>query len=255
MMLGAATARKVLASLSLMSLAVISQLLAMTSAVAASAPMRLNDIQILGSHNSYKLAMPAENFAALSTARPEVAASLEYSHRSLPEQLNLGIRKLELDVFYDPDGGLFPDRASASQFPVLHVQNLDDRSHCGSLVHCLTLLRTWSEQHPRHVPVFVSFNAKDAAIEWPGAITPLIFGEDAWQAMDHELRTVLGPKLITPAEVFASGELNGLCWMLPGVDLSRCSMSPVRNAEVMSATGAAERCSPICQKMSLVQRL
>jgi hypothetical protein len=178
------------------------------SSLAAAAALRINDIQTVGSHNSYKLAMSADNFAALSAARPQVAASLEYSHLLLPEQLKLGIRKLELDVFYDPDGSLFPGRAADSQFPVLHVQNLDDRSHCGSLVHCLSILRTWSEQHPRHVPVFISFNAKDAPVELPGAIVPEPFSEDAWQAMDHELRSILGGKLITPAEVFASGELQ-----------------------------------------------
>lgn len=183
---------------------------------ASAQQLRINDIQTVGSHNSYKLAMSAMKFTLLSLARPEVAETLEYSHLLLPEQLKLGIRKLELDVFYDPDGELFGDRAPNSQFPVLHVQDLDDRSHCRSLVHCLTILRTWSEQHPRHVPVFVSFNAKDAPIEWPGALVPLEFGEDAWQAMDHELRAVLGGKLITPAEVFASGSLQ---W--PTLDAAR----------------------------------
>jgi len=199
--------RSVLIRLSLLCVVLMLPLTAISQAAFPGA-LRLNDIQILGSHNSYKLAMPAVNFLALSVARAEIAATLEYSHLLLPEQLNLGIRKLELDIYFDPDGSLFPDRGPGSQFPVLHVQNLDDRSNCESLVHCLTLLRTWSEQHPRHVPVFVSFNAKDAAIEWPGAVTPLPFGEDAWQAMDYELRAVLGGKLITPAEVFASGELD-----------------------------------------------
>jgi hypothetical protein len=197
-----------LIGLSLLSVTMMLPLAVVSQATAAEGALRLNDIQIIGSHNSYKLAMPAANFEALSAGRPEVAASLEYSHLSLPEQLRLGVRKFELDVFYDPEGSLFPNRDRGSQFPVLHVQNLDDRSNCQSLVHCLTLLRSWSEQHPRHVPIFVSFNAKDAAIEWPGAVTPHPFGEDAWQAMDYEIRAVLGGKLITPAEVFASGELD-----------------------------------------------
>jgi len=176
-------------------------------AVAGSA-LRMNDIQILGSHNSYKLEMPAENFAMLSSARPEVARTLEYSHIPLAEQLDLGIRKLELDVFYDPDHELFGDRASDSQFPVLHVQNLDDRSSCRSLGHCLELLVNWSAAHPDHLPVFVSFNAKDAAVSIPDSLVPLPFDESAWQAMDAELRSLLADRLITPAEVFASGELE-----------------------------------------------
>jgi hypothetical protein len=35
------------------------------------------------------------------------AKSLEYEHISIKEQLNLGLRNLELDVFYDPKGGHF----------------------------------------------------------------------------------------------------------------------------------------------------
>ena len=91
----------------------------------------LNDVQLLGSHNSYKLAMAPDKFAELHARNVAVAESLEYWHRPLAQQLILGLRKLELDVFYDPDGRLF-DRSGAvnSQFPVLHVQNLDDVSNC-----------------------------------------------------------------------------------------------------------------------------
>ena len=185
--------------------------------LSAVGELRLNDIQVIGSHNSYKLAMDAEAFRALAAARPELAGALEYTHVSLAEQLRLGLRKLELDVFYDPHGELFPGRAAPlSQFPVLHVQGLDDRSSCPSLLACLDQLRTFSEQHPQHVPIFLSFNAKDAAVEWPGAVTPLPFDEDAWQAFDAELRAALGGKLITPAEVFASGARD---W--PALDASR----------------------------------
>jgi len=173
----------------------------------AAEPLRLNDIQVIGSHNSYKLAMAPANFAALEAARPAIARTLDYAHLPLPEQLDLGVRGLELDVYYDPDGSLFPGRAeSGSRFPVLHVQNLDDRSSCASLVACLRELRGFSEQHPRHLPIFITFNAKDAPVEWPGAVVPLAFDEDAWQALDAELLAVLGSRLITPAEVFAAGE-------------------------------------------------
>ncbi len=190
---------------------------ALPAFAAGAGPLALNDLQLVGSHNSYKLAMAADRFAALKAARPEAARSLEYQHLSLPEQLQLGLRKFELDVFFDPEQTLFPGRAGpSSQFPVLHVQNLDDRSSCPSLLACLALLRGYSEQHPRHVPIFLSFNAKDAPVEWPGAVTPLPFEEDAWQAFDAELRAALGGKLITPAEVFASGELR---W--PPLDASR----------------------------------
>jgi hypothetical protein len=178
----------------------------LASGAHSQSPLRLNDIQVLGSHNSYKQAMSDENFQALSAARPEIASTLEYWHLPLSQQLDLGIRKLELDVFYDPEGELFPGRAPGSQFPVLHVQNLDDRSSCQSLRECLSELRSWSQQHPQHVPIFISFNAKDSPISVPDALVPLPFDESAWQRMDAELSALLGDRLLTPAQVFASGE-------------------------------------------------
>jgi len=180
--------------------------------LAEDAPLRLNDIQVLGSHNSYKLAMSAENFAALYANNPQVAASLEYTHEPLADQLDRGIRKLELDVFYDPEGELFSGRAtSGSAFPVLHVQNLDDRSSCPDLLGCLGEIRAWSEAHAHHVPIFISFNAKDSVIDQPGFLRPLPFGEDAWLAMDAEIRSVLRRGLIEPREVI--GE-DGIVWPL-----------------------------------------
>lgn len=177
------------------------------AAATHAAELQLNDIQLLGSHNSYKQAMAPERMAALREVNPDLARALDYRHPPLDEQLNLGLRKLELDVFYDPEGTLF-DRARApdgalSAFPVLHVQNLDDRSHCANLLHCLAQIRAWADVHPRHLPLFVSFNAKDAVVDQPGFVRPLPFAEDAWLALDAELRAVLGARLLSPAEVFA----------------------------------------------------
>ncbi|TNF89898.1 MAG: hypothetical protein EP301_02080, partial [Gammaproteobacteria bacterium] len=140
----------------------------------AEQPLRLNEIQVLGSHNSYKLAMTAENFAALTAQNPAMARALEYTHPPLSAQLQVGLRKLELDVFYDPLGELFPGRViSGSSFPVLHVQNLDDQSNCPDLLTCLDEIRNWSIAHDTHVPIFLSFNAKDSVIDQPGFIRPL----------------------------------------------------------------------------------
>jgi hypothetical protein len=196
-------------------------LLAATLVVAPAAGVEpeglaLNDIQLLGSHNSYKQAMAADTMAALREVDPQLARSLDYWHVPLGEQLDLGVRKLEIDIFYDPGGHRFgrgavsgaPNEGVESQFPVLHVQNLDDRSHCVHLLHCLVQLVAWSEANPGHLPVFVSFNAKDDVIDRPGFVRPEPFGEDAWMALDAELRAALGDRLITPAEVFDSGQLR-----------------------------------------------
>ena len=177
-------------------------LLGALAILAHGAEPRLNDVQLLGSHNSYKLAMPEDRFVALRERSPEVAASLEYWHQPLEAQLDLGLRKLELDVFYDPGGDLF-NRAGvdASEFPVLHVQNLDDVSTCVNLSVCLATVRRWSLEHPRHVAVFISINAKDQRLDRPEYLTPIPFDEKAWRSLDSEIREVLGDGLLTPADV------------------------------------------------------
>jgi hypothetical protein len=163
--------------------------------------------------------MDPERMAALRDANASLALALDYSHLPLQDQLDAGLRKLEIDVFYDPDGKLFgraDGPAGTSAFPVLHVQNLDDRSHCANLLDCLSRVVAWSADHPGHLPVFVSFNAKDDVVEQPGFVRPLPFGEDAWLALDAELRAVLGQRLLTPADVFADGPLR---W--PALDTAR----------------------------------
>lgn len=175
----------------------------------AAQPLRLNEIQVLGSHNSYKLAMDPGKFAALAAENEPLAQSLEYWHLPLSQQLDSGIRKLELDVFYDPERSLYgPRDKSQSQFVVMHVQNLDDRSSCPTLKACLESLRDWSERNPRHVPVFISLNAKDAVIDRPGFVTPVPFDEAAWLALDTEIRRLLGGKLLAPQDVFATDVLQ-----------------------------------------------
>ena len=69
--------------------------------------IKLNQIQVIGSHNSYKIGIERPLFEYLLKTIPALS-SLEYEHIPLSEQLNLGLRDLELDVFYDPKGGYTP---------------------------------------------------------------------------------------------------------------------------------------------------
>ncbi|RYD25921.1 MAG: hypothetical protein EOP89_08140, partial [Lysobacteraceae bacterium] len=68
-------------------------------------PLRINDVAVIGTHNSYKQRMPAATMAKVRAANPAMADALDYSHRSLTEQLDAGARQLEIDVNYDPQGG------------------------------------------------------------------------------------------------------------------------------------------------------
>ncbi|MBV9991555.1 MAG: phosphatidylinositol-specific phospholipase C1-like protein [Alphaproteobacteria bacterium] len=179
--------------------------------------VRLNDIVTVGTHNSYKQAIDPRLFAALMQKAPKLAPALDYSHASLTDQLNDGARAIEIDVAYDPQGGLFahplgaalvgetlPDgyaqAMSKPGFKVLHVQDFDFRSSCIALRDCLAILKGWSRAHPDHVPILVTFNAKDDSL--PGYTQVLKFDAAAFDAFDAEIRSVLDPKdLITPDDV------------------------------------------------------
>src|SRR5215813_13170494 len=73
----------------------------------AADEFRLNQIQVLGSHNSYKRAIDPALFKFLRKDDAHKYDSLEYSHITFAEQLDLGLRALEIDVVYDPKGGMF----------------------------------------------------------------------------------------------------------------------------------------------------
>ena len=144
---------------------------------------RLNQIQVLGSHNSYKRAIDPQLFALLRKTDPKAYASLEYSHVTFAEQLDLGLRKLEIDIVYDPKGGLYanpiglqieqqsgaknilpydPDKEMLKPgMKVIHVPDIDFRSQAYTFRGALRQLRAWSDAHPRHFPIAITMNAKD----------------------------------------------------------------------------------------------
>lgn len=185
--------------------------------------LRLNDMQVIGTHNSYKQHMPPEEFAAHRARDAHGADGLDYGHRPLNEQLDLGIRQLELDVWDDPDGGrwLHPPGALRKGFPtppwppaqaaqmakpglkVMHLADIDFRSTCVTFVACLTIVRDWSAAHPQHVPIMILINAKDGKLG-PGSPPALPFGAAAFDRLDAEIRRVFAPnRLITPDDVQA----------------------------------------------------
>jgi membrane-associated phospholipid phosphatase len=182
------------------------------------AHLKLNDLLTVGTHNSYKAAIPPAEMAVIARTAPKAALGLDYSHLPLPEQLDAGARQLELDVVYDPDGGryahpLLPSllgetldpayiaTMKAPGFKAMHVPDIDFRSVCTTFVQCLTQVRIWSHAHPDHAPILITINAKDDN-PTPGGVKPLPFTLEAYDAFDAEVRSVFAPSdLITPDDV------------------------------------------------------
>ena len=152
--------------------------------------ININHIQFVGSHNSYKQAMPDGLVKQLMKVNPEVMESLEYEHIPLADQLDLGIRKLELDVFY---------LADEDKFLVGHVQQIDMNSNCATLRICLNQIIAWSKKNTTHAPIWISFNAKDGYIF--GLPSPETFSPVAFALMDSIIEEMLGEKLIRPSDI------------------------------------------------------
>ncbi|MGF1457315.1 MAG: phosphatidylinositol-specific phospholipase C1-like protein [Alphaproteobacteria bacterium] len=183
--------------------------------------LRLNDLQAVGSHNSYKRFIPAPELAIIKSTSPDAAIALDYGHRPLTEQLDLGMRQIELDLFHDPEGGRYADPAlpkatkgmpgagtfdpapmAAPGFKVLHAQDVDVYSSCATFVICLQEIKAWSDAHPRHVPILIMMNAKDAPIDNPEAVVPLPFDAAAYDALDAEVLSVFPrDRIVMPDDV------------------------------------------------------
>jgi hypothetical protein len=211
--------------------------------------LRLNELQVLGTHNSYSqgvdpriIAMLAKMVPSMTrmvdnipqdrrreflTAHPNdvsLGEALSYRHVSLTEQLDLGVRALEIDVNADPKGGAYADPAAyrllrqqgatdllpfdadalkAPGLKVLHMPDIDFRSSCPTLRGCLNEMKSWSDAHPGHVPIFVMIEAKVQAMPLlPGSVTPPPFTADTYDELDGTILEVIGrEKLVTPDDV------------------------------------------------------
>lgn len=198
----------------------LAAVLATAAAPAPQAPLRMNDIQVVGSHNSYKKRIAPAVFAALEQRDPKLAAALDYDHLTLAQQLDRGVRQLEIDIFADPQGGRFAHpkgeaiaKAAGEQtgfdeaammkpgFKVFHIPEVDYRS-CGTFKQCIGQIDAWSRAHPRHLPIMVTINAADRPINKPGVTDPLPLTAPLLDALDAEIRDVLTPnRIITPDDV------------------------------------------------------
>ncbi|HWA29918.1 MAG TPA: Ca2+-dependent phosphoinositide-specific phospholipase C [Rhizomicrobium sp.] len=181
--------------------------------------LKLNDLLSVGTHNSYKTQLPDAVLALIRAKAPDRADELDYRHRPLSEQLDAGVRQLEIDVYYDPEGGRFLSPAglraagialdparraalAAPGFKVMHVPDVDVLSSCVTLRACLGIIRRWSLAHPDHVPILLMFNAKTDGAVMPGGTAALPFDAAAFDALDREIRAVFPPQeLITPDDV------------------------------------------------------
>lgn len=204
--------------------------------------LRLNQLQYIGTHNSYHIA-PEQGVALAIAAAKALSAqqkhyiqksldTYRYTHPSLDDQLRLGIRKFEIDVVVDREGGKFSkpaihqlmqkqgialqhpfDRQRDLQkpgFKVIHVPDLDVRSNCNLFVDCLREIKNWSDANPGHFPINIQLEAKlpaNSGRKMPYALAEVEnFNADDWRALEAEIASVFpAEQLISPASIRVKG--------------------------------------------------
>ncbi|HND53653.1 MAG TPA: Ca2+-dependent phosphoinositide-specific phospholipase C [Pirellulaceae bacterium] len=184
--------------------------------------LRLDQVQVLGTHNSYHVA-PDEVAAGLIRAfAPQEAEANDYSHRPLVEQLDrLRVRQFELDLFLDPDGGRYsqpmamklarerrvevpphdPDGLLAKPgIKILHSPDVEFRTTVYSLADSLRMLKKWSDEHPGHFPVFLLLELKSESFS--PFIRPPKWDWEACQRLEREvLEQLPRERLLVPDDV------------------------------------------------------
>ncbi len=187
--------------------------------------IRLNQIQVIGTHNSYNAGFAPSEAKWLQKVNPQAFDKLDYSHPSLASQFDGGARQIEIDIASDPQGGRYSHPrivglTSDAGLPadsdfdpnhlmdkpglkVLHVVDINQRSNCQPFTECLRQVRAWSTAHPQHVPIFVLVENKSGGTKSipNGAVAPQ-FTRNDFDELDREIRSVFSPsEMIIPDQV------------------------------------------------------
>lgn len=184
--------------------------------------LKINEIQVIGSHNSYKKAILPEVYSYLSQKDTlNVLPRIQYEHIPIPQQLDLGLRNLEIDVYADSKGGKYAhpkilDLVKTTEpfdpegkmkkpgYKMIHITDIDYQTWYYTLEECLKDLKKWSDKHPDHDPVFITLEPKDGNANQFGT-EPEHYTAKLFDDLDHELKKYLGKdKIITPDDIKGS---------------------------------------------------
>ncbi len=174
--------------------------------------VRINEVQVIGTHNSYHVAPGASLMEIIRDKSGNSGNGLEYTHLPLATQFSeLGIRKIELDVRADPAGARFAEPlglklAAERGLPtgpahdangllrqpglkVLHVPDYDFRTTVLTFVDGLQQVRQWSVDHPGHFPIMVMIEVKQGSTASDGS-QAIPFDIAQMNEIDREIQSV-----------------------------------------------------------------
>lgn len=227
--------------------------------------LKLNQVQVVGSHNSYKKYPDKGVYRFLrfvNSIKPNLGVGgIDYGHLPLEMQFDsFAVRSIELDIYNDPKGGNFykrygnrwawktakskEEKLKQPGMKMLHIPDIDYNTHYLTFKDALTTLRNWSLLHPSHLPVFVLVETKGEtvgdhvkafkftkSVPWDSA---------AADSIDAEIDAVFGKN---SPQVFRPDELRG---SYPTLDEASTNgnwplLSAMRGRIVFIMEGAAEQ--------------
>lgn len=169
---------------------------------ALASGVKFNEMAFIGTHNSYQtpsVSSVQNLFGTLDKITLGLAIgddSGKLNSPKLTEQLNCGIRNLEIDIeaSYDENG---------YSFNCFHVPMLDMTTNSYDLSLALKEIKMWSDYNPDHLPVTIIIEPKKAFAPMENME---YFSLESAKALDSLLRLTLGDSLFTPADMLKDYE-------------------------------------------------
>ncbi|MBQ6935866.1 MAG: phosphatidylinositol-specific phospholipase C domain-containing protein [Clostridia bacterium] len=158
--------------------------------------VKLNEIKILGTHNSYQtLATPETRFLMsiidTITLKKLGLNTFDFQMDTLTEQLELGVRNVEIDIET-------LDKDDKIEFKVTHNSIVDNASSAYDFTKALQEIKMWSDNNPDHIPVIIIVEPKSFVIEINGMKK---FSLEYAKELDKIIDDTLGDSLLTPDDM------------------------------------------------------
>lgn len=160
--------------------------------------VKINEIAVLGTHNSYQLLATAQK-RALENVRSFLSSGEKGGKRNFEmdtytEQLERGVRNLEIDIETVDDG-------EAVSFIVTHSPITDNASSAYDFAKGLEEIALWSDNNPGHIPVYLLIEPKGKV---PSVNHMKGFSYEYAKKLDSIITETLGNRLLTPKQMMGN---------------------------------------------------
>ena len=160
------------------------------------AGLKFNELSFIATHNSYQTTATDTTkklYRHLSDVtfgllKPETG---EFESETLTDQLNCGIRSLEIDIeVFDRDGEI--------SFTCMHSPGIEMTTSCYDFALAMEEIAMWSDNNPNHLPITVIVEPKSFFLPLEDMKK---FSYGYADELDATLRETLGEKLFTPDDM------------------------------------------------------